>query len=115
MFIVTEYAALRSALFAESKSIFRERYTIFFLEVGGGGGGDYNLWHLQYTQWTILTKFYQTFMEKPIVYKGLALNAPIATKVVCFSGLLKCLRSLYGKQCGPRSDLFWVHPVCFYT
>ena len=41
--------------------------------------------------------------------------------VVCFSRLLKCLRSLYGKQCGPRSDcsnrssLFWVHPVCFYT
>ena len=34
----------------------------------------------------------------------LALNAPIATKVVCFSCLLKCLRSLYGKQCGPRSD-----------
>ena len=46
---------------------------------------------------------------------------PIATKVVCFSCLLKCLRSLYGKQCGPRSDcsyrssLFWVHAVCFYT
>ena len=34
----------------------------------------------------------------------LTLNAPIATKVVCFSCLLKCLRSLYGKQCGPRSD-----------
>ena len=34
----------------------------------------------------------------------LTLNAPIATKVVCFSLLLKCLRSLYGKQCGPRSD-----------
>ena len=51
----------------------------------------------------------------------LALNVPIATKVVCFSRLLKCLRSLYGKQCGPRSDcsymssLFWVHTVCFYT
>ena len=51
----------------------------------------------------------------------LTLNAPIAKKVVCFSCLLKCLRSLYGKQCGPRSDcsyrssLFWVHPVCFYT
>ena len=51
----------------------------------------------------------------------LTLNAPIATKVVCFSRLLKCLRSLYGKQCGPRSDcsymssLFWVHTVCFYT
>ena len=34
----------------------------------------------------------------------LTLNAPTATKVVCFSRLLKCLRSLYGKQCGPRSD-----------
>ena len=47
----------------------------------------------------------------------LTLKAPIATKVVCFSRLLKCLRSLYGKQCGPRSDcsyrssLFWVHAV----
>ena len=36
--------------------------------------------------------------------EGLTLNAPIATKVVCFSGLLKCLRSLYGKQCVPSSD-----------
>ena len=34
----------------------------------------------------------------------LTLNGPIETKVVCFSRLLKCLRSLYGKQCGPRSD-----------
>ena len=54
--------------------------------------------------------------------KPLTLNAPIATKVVCSSRLLKCLRSLYGKQCGPRSDcssymssLFWVHAVCLYT
>ena len=37
------------------------------------------------------------------------------------SRLLKYLRSIYGKQCGPRSDcsykssLFWVHAVCFYT
>ena len=51
----------------------------------------------------------------------LTINAPFATKVVCFPCLLKCLRSLYGKQCGPRSDcsyrssLFWVHTVCFYT
>ena len=43
----------------------------------------------------------------------LTLNAPITTKLVCFFRLLKCLRSLYGKQCGPRSDcsyrssLFW--------
>ena len=41
--------------------------------------------------------------------------ALIATNIVCFSCLLKCLISLYGKQCGPRSDcsyrssLFWVH------
>ena len=51
----------------------------------------------------------------------LTLNALIATKVVCFSRQLKCLRSLYGKQCGLRSDcfyrssLFWVHAVCFHT
>ena len=48
------------------------------------------------------------------------LNAPITTKVVCFSRLLKCLRSLFDKQCGPRSDcsyrssLIWVQAVCFY-
>ena len=49
------------------------------------------------------------------------LNAPVASKVFCFSHLLKCSRSLYGNKCGPRSDcsyrssLFWVHAVCFYT
>ena len=53
--------------------------------------------------------------------KILTLNAPIITKVVCLPLWLKCLRSLYGKQCGPRPDcsyrssLFWVHVVCFYT
>ena len=42
-------------------------------------------------------------------------------QVVCFSRLLKCLRSLYDKQCGSRSEcshrssLFWVHAACFYT
>ena len=56
-----------------------------------------------------------------VLLNELILNVPIATKVVCFSRLLKCLRSLYGKQCGPRSDcsyrssLFWIHTVCFYT
>ena len=39
------------------------------------------------------------------------INTPMATKVVCFSCLLKCLRSLYGKQCGPRLDC----SSCFYT
>ena len=33
---------------------------------------------------------------------SLTLNAPIATKVVCFSRLLKFLRGLYSKQCGPK-------------
>ena len=51
----------------------------------------------------------------------LTLKAPITTKVVCFSRLPKCLRSLCDKQRGSRSDcsymnsLIWVHPVCFYT
>ena len=36
-------------------------------------------------------------------FGDLFLNAPIATKVDCFSRLLKCLRSLHGKQCGPRA------------
>ena len=40
----------------------------------------------------------------------LTLNAPIATKVVCFSRLLKCLRSLYGKQCGSP-----IGAVCFWS
>ena len=31
----------------------------------------------------------------------LTLNAPIATKVVCFSRLLKCLTSLYGNSVDP--------------
>ena len=51
----------------------------------------------------------------------LTLNVPISTKGVCFSPLLKCLRCLYSKQCGPRLDcshrssLFWVNAVCFYA
>ena len=57
-------------------------------------------------------KGYLTHYEN-ISTMTLTLNAPIATKVVCFSRLLKCFRSPYGKQCGPRSDcsyrssLFW--------
>ena len=41
----------------------------------------------------------------------ITLNAPISTKVVCFSRLLKCLRSLCGKQCGPRSDCSYTAPI----
>ena len=65
--------------------------------------------------------FMNDFLRLPFLKVNLTLNAPITTKVVCFSRLLKCLRNLYGKQCGPRPDcsyrsnLFWVHTVCFYT
>ena len=44
--------------------------------------------------------------RSPRLYVGLeplTLKEPMATKVVCFSRLLKCLSSLYDKQCGPRS------------
>ena len=47
----------------------------------------------------LMSQYYSSFWSAT-----LTLNAPIATKVVCFFRLLKCLRSLYGKQCGPRSD-----------
>ena len=69
----------------------------------------------------MLMMFTSMAVGKPIITFPLTLNAPIATKIVCFSHLLKCLSSLYGKQCGPRLDcsyrssLFWVHAVCFYT
>ena len=73
---------------------------------------------------TMISKLYhrsrKTNSLRVKLWIKLTLNAPIATKDVCFSHLLKCLRSLYGKQCGPRSDcsyrssLFWVHAVCFY-
>ena len=33
---------------------------------------------------------------------------PIATKVVCYYRLLKCLRSLYDKQCRPRLDCSYI-------
>ena len=74
---------------------------------------------LKVHSWSKTSPFSRPRLVKRIFW-GLTLNAPIATKVVCFSRLLKCLRSIYGKQCGPRSDcsyrssLFWVHAVCFY-
>ena len=72
------------------------------------------------------TDLCSVFCTLPIIIEpdfdtSLTLNAPIATKFVCFSRLLKCLKSLNDKQCGPRSDcsyrssLFWVHTVCFKT
>ena len=62
-----------------------------------------------------MTILYLAFMTNVGYYKQssskcINLNAPIATKIVCFFRLLKCLRNLYGKQCGPRSVL---GPLCF--
>ena len=77
------------------------------------------LQHIQ-KHYSLLLSWKQTNTMVPVRLL-LALNAPITTKVFCFSRLLKCLGSLYGKQCGPRSDcsyrssLFWVHAICFYT
>ena len=51
----------------------------------------------------VLLMFCDLYVE-PGDTSSLILNAPITTKVVCFSSLLKCLRSLCGKQCGPRPD-----------
>ena len=54
-------------------------------------------------------------------YRTTESESLITTKVICFSRLLKFVRSLYGKKCGPRLDcsyrssLFWVHAVCLYT
>ena len=51
----------------------------------------------------------------------LSIQAPITTKFVCFSCLLKCFKSLLVKHCGPRSDcshrssLTWLLTVCLYT
>ena len=43
------------------------------------------------------TRFRNPYAHQSVqVIRLLTLNAPIATKVVCFSRLLKCLRSLYG-------------------
>ena len=40
------------------------------------------------------------------------LNEPIATKVVCFSRLLKCLRNLYGKSVDPDQTVP-IGAVCY--
>ena len=71
--------------------------------------------------YNVNNKHHMSEFTLTVSFFRITLNAQIATKVVCFSRLLKCLRSPYGKQCGPRSDcsyrssLFWVHAVCFYT
>ena len=54
----------------------------------------------------------ELLISTPLICNHLTLNAPVAAKVVCFSRLMKCLRSLNGKQCGPRSDCSYIGAVC---
>ena len=54
--------------------------------------------------WTLTDDYLDKHKVRPTLNILLTLNVPIVTKFVCFSCLLKCLRCLYGKQCGPRSD-----------
>ena len=63
-------------------------------------------------QWLIMRQIEQTagWLRMFLIYfisgmgSLLVSMVPVATKVICFSCLLKCLRSLNGKQCGSRSD-----------
>ena len=47
-----------------------------------------------------------------LVFKGLTVKAPISTKVVSFSRLLKCFRSLSSKQRRLKSEQFDLGPLC---
>ena len=90
-----------------------------FCDFFRGGGRDLLSSHLDPR--TSSKEWKKTQQDEFGVKTSLNLNAPIVTKVVCFSRMLKCLRSLYGKQCGPRSDcsykssLFWVHAILSLT
>ena len=56
-------------------------------------------------------KLFLNFSRREKQTNFVAIGA-IATKVVCFSRLLKCLRSLYGKRCGPRDQTAPIGAVC---
>ena len=86
------------------------RNPIFFVIFRGEGGSD-PLSPLWIRTWCWKSHVAAHLVHlKPLVLdvlgigQLLTINAPITTKVVCFSRLLKCLRSLCGKQFGPRSD-----------
>ena len=63
------------------------------------------MFKVKFLRVTVQTYYVETLRDSyaPPLYAVLTLKAPIATTVVCLSRLLKYLRSLYGKQCGPRS------------
>ena len=74
----------------------------------------YRIYFMKFVDWLVpeqgkvlilwVMKLHYKSISLQSSYFSLTLKAPIATKVACFSCLLKCLGSLYGKQCGPRSD-----------
>ena len=59
--------------------------------------------HLYCVNSDTLFRLHSQGARKHLFFQFLALKAPIATKVVCFSRLLNCLRSLYDKQYGPKN------------
>ena len=103
-----------------------------------------NVLFIDYIAWRYIIPRYDVIRDKIIFFNSdcLWVNCSTAHKTIIFkshdfpyfnpycanhnksrllSRLLKCFRSLYGKQSEPRSDcsyrssLFWVHAVCFYT
>ena len=54
-------------------------------------------------RWTPRSRRYHCFILNSPEHELNGILTLKATKVVCFSRLMKCLRSLYGKKCGPRS------------
>ena len=69
------------------------------------------------TTWRTITQYYDCNLVLLLLIYCLTLKTPITTKIVCF---VVCgnFRSLFNKQCRPRSDcsyrssLIWVHTVC---
>ena len=107
----TDHVQPKNPLFtSDSQHPPRSKHAV---HLGGNEGSEQNA--INCTQSLTLDAICCLILSRAIL---LTLNAPITTKVVCFSRLLKCLRSLDGKQYGHRSDcwssLFWVHAVCFY-
>ena len=106
-----------------SQTCYRRRPVALFSEINDRLLGCWNepISAILNQHFALTVQFNPAYGSGDVVCTILTLNAAITAKVVCFSCMLKLLRSLYGKQCGPRSDcsyrssLFWVHAVCFYT
>ena len=104
----------------ESKSYFIARGKVLFILTVHFESVEYvSCYHIHF-QFTgtlsfhrdIKIQFTEITQNMRTTVANLALKAPITTKVICFCHLLKCLRSLYGKQeqsvLGPRCLLLYL-------